>query len=71
MFQVGVKKVPTSSLAASKASSNSSSQAQQPEMGPKGCELGRKLIAKLRMAAEQLGEDVPIATESDEISAFG
>jgi len=72
LFQVGVKKVQVLlPAAASKGSDNSSSQAQQPEMGPKGCELGRKLIAELRAAAEQLGEDVPIATESDEISAFG
>jgi hypothetical protein len=67
-----VKKVLTLLPAtASKGSSNSSNQAQSPETGPRGCELGRKLIAKLRMAAEQLGEDVPIATESDKISAFG
>jgi hypothetical protein len=72
LFQVGVKKVPTLLLAAAwKGSSNSSSQAQSPETGPTRCELGRKLIATLRMAAERLGEDVPIATESEEISAFG
>jgi len=72
LFQVGVKKVQASLPAAtSKGSDNSSSQAQQPVTGPKGCELGRKLIAELRTAAEQLGEDVPIATESNEISAFG
>ena len=70
LFQVGVKKVQILPAAASKGSDNSN-QAQQPEPGPKGCELGRRLIAELRMAAEQLGEDVPIATESDEISAFG
>ena len=67
-----MKKVQASLLAVmSKGSDNSSSEAQQPVMGPKGCKLGRKLIAELRMAAEQLGEDVPIATESNEISAFG
>ena len=57
--------------AVSKGADNSSSRAQQPETGSEGCELGRKLIAELRTAAEQLGEDVLIATESDEISAFG
>ena len=72
LFQVSVKKVQVSLLAAtSKGSDNSSSQAQQPATGPKGCKLGRKLIAELRMAAEQLGEDIPIATESDKISVFG
>ena len=72
LFQVSVKQVQASLLAAmSKGSDNSSSQAQQPATGPKGCELGRKLIAELRMAAEQLGEDIPIATESNKISVFG
>ena len=37
----------------------------------KGCTLGWKLIDELRMAAENMGPDIPTARADDEISGFG
>jgi hypothetical protein len=68
-----VKKVKaTLPVTASTSSDNLSRPVQQPAQTERtGCKFGWKLVAELMMAAERMGLEVPIATESDEISGFG